>query len=145
MRKRIAGPAAYSQWVEVLSKPLTYESAIYLQHGKLKEKELTLTLFNRISDYVVDAYNRKIEAVKAAEFTEIVFALRRFTAELGQLLFFQALDFLSDTHKQALMQSLKDATAELIRTISEKFNTQDADLLYELNSLRRKSGVGMHE
>ena len=145
MHKRIAGPNLYSEWVEALSSPLTYERAVYLQHGRLKDKKLEKTLFNRISDYVVDSFNRNVEAVKAADYPEIIYALRRFTAGLSQLLFFRHLSFLAEKNRQALLKSLTDATGELIKEISAKFNTQDADLLFELNTLRRKSGVGMHE
>ena len=145
MRKKIAGPVLYSQWMELLNKPLTDETALCLRCGKLKEKELRVTLFNRISDYVVNAYNCRVEAVKTADFNEIVFALRRFSAELSRLYFFTELDFLADAHKEALMRSLQEATIELIGAISKKFNPQDADLTFELNRLRRQSGVGINE
>ena len=145
MRKRAIGPVQYSEWVELLSRPLTNESAFYLRHGKLKDKHLSVSLFNRISDFVVEDYNNKAEAVKRAEYSEIVFALKNFSAELSRLLFFKELDFIDDKHKQALMQSLRDATRDLVAALSNKFNTQDADLLYELNVLRRKSGVEFNE
>ena len=145
MRKHTLGPSAYSDWVEALSAPLTYENVAYLKCGKLKEKRLTKALFNRISDRVVDTYNRNAEAVKAADYPEIIFSLRRFTAELSLLLFFQELDFLAEADRRALTQSLADATLQLIKAIWEKFNTQNADLIYELNALRRKIGAGIHE
>ena len=141
MRKRAVGPVQYSEWVELLSQPLTDENAYRLKHGKLKDKQLSVTLFNRISDYVVDDYNSRVEAVKRAEFSDIIFALRKFSAHLSRMLFFKELDFIDEKHKQALIQSLKDATDGLVKALSEKFTTQDADLLYELNVLRRKSGV----
>ena len=139
MRKQV--PVAYSEWVELLSRPLTDENAFCLQHGKLKEKRLRVALFNRISDYVVEDFNSRVEAVKRAEYSELVFALKNFSAQLSRLYFFKELDFIDEAYKQALMQSLKEATENLIAVLSEKFNTQDADLLYELNVLRRKSGV----
>lgn len=145
MTKRVKGPIHYTEWVALLSQPLTDESALLLGHGKLKEKALAVSLFNRISDYVVEEYNHRVEAVKTAEFSELIFALRKFSAGLSRSLFFLQLEFLSAEHKEALLQSLRDATKDLIRTVSEKFRPQDADLLFELNVLRRKAGAGANE
>ena len=141
MSKRALGPVNYSEWVELLSQPLTDENAFCLRHGRLKDKQLSIQLFNRISDFVVEDYNNKVKAVKQAEYSEIIFALKNFSAQLSRMLFFKELDFIDEAHKQALTKSLKDATDELVNLLSKKFNTQDADLIYELNLLRRKSEV----
>ncbi len=137
MRK---GPVHYIDWTEALSHPLDAENYTYLKCGKLKEKELTASLFNRISDYVVEEFNRGAEAVKRAERGELIYVLVAFTAKLARLFFYQGLSFFEEKHKDALTCSVKDALNELIRALSARDSEPDADLLYEICILKRLAG-----
>lgn len=139
MTKR-ASPKRYAEWTALLQGPLSDETALLLRQGSLKEKELSTALFNRISDYVVEEFNRAAAAVQA-ESGEIIFALKGFSAVLSRLLFFTQLGFIREEHRTALYNSLQTATGELIRNVMERFTPQDANVLFELNVLRRKTGA----
>lgn len=137
MRK---GPVHYIDWTEALSRPLDAENYAYLKGGKLKEKDLATSLFNRISDFVVDEFNRGAEAVKRAERGELVYTLAGFSAKLSRLFFYRELSFLEEKHREALTRSLQDALKELIRYLAARCSEQDADVLFAIGVLKRTAG-----
>lgn len=139
MRKKAdVGPRSYGEWIQALSWPLTVLNAQYLRNGKLKEKELCTSLFNRISDYVVEEFNRSAAAVRDAEPEELVFRLEALCTKLRLCLFFRKLDFLAAAHREALAESLFRTTQALVFAERE---IQNADVSYALLELCQIIGV----
>lgn len=137
-KKALDGPRSYGDWLKALSWPLTALNAQYLRNGKLKEKELRTSLFNRISDYVVEEFNRSAAAVREAEPQELVFRLEALCTKLRLCLFFRQLDFLAAAHREALIASLSRATHALVAAEEE---IQNADVSYALLELCQIIGV----
>lgn len=138
MRKKPGGPRNYREWTEALSRPLTALNAQYLRNGELKEKELRASLFNRISDYVVEEFNRSAAAVREAEPEELVFRLEGLCTKLRLCLFFRELGFLAPAHREALVASLSRAAEEFVSVGEE---TQNADVSFALRELGQIIGV----
>lgn len=138
MRKKPIGPRNYSEWAAALSHPLTALNAAYLRNGELKDRGLGVDLFNRISDYVVEEFNRSAAAVQRAEPQELYFQLEALCSKLRLCLFFRELAFLAPAHREALLSSLSRAVTELI---SAEKGTQDADISFALCELGHIIGV----
>ena len=137
MRKKKAGPISYDEWDAALKLPFTFENARWLGGGKLKQKNMSRTLTKRISDYVTDNFNMGMGVVKECEYADIKYALRKFGSEFKRLYFFENLDFFDCA--EPLRKELKRAIYELTDLLEGKFGTTDADIVYELNDLRRTS------
>lgn len=138
MRKRPQGPQSYSEWAEALSRPLTALNAQYLRHGTLKEKKLYPSLAQRISDYVVEEFNRSAAAVREAEPEELLFRLEALCTKLRLCLFFRELGFLAPAHRDALLDSLSRAAGEFAAAGKE---IGDANVSFALFELGRIIGV----
>ena len=118
--------------------PLSYENAEYLSLGKLKEKGLYASLFNRISDYVIGIFNESVRALdRPIEASEMIFELRRLTAKLGLLTFYRKPEFIRAADSAALTASLKEATEKCIDGLYARYGNENADLSYETARLRR--------
>lgn len=137
MNRRALCPKHYADWLEALKQPLTYEHALYLQGGKLKEREHARALAQRIADYVVDTFNAQAERVRTCSPEDIVFAIRHFIAEFRKLFFFRPLSFMAEKDKKAIVRSVTDAATDLSVFLTEKFGETDPEILFVRNDLRR--------
>ncbi|MCI9032259.1 MAG: hypothetical protein HFK09_07085 [Clostridia bacterium] len=136
MRRKRKGPARYEEWNAVLSRRLDYESAEILSCGSLKEKELYAPLFNRISDFVTDDFNKsRLSLDVEMSGTERVYALRKFSSRLKLLMFFKKLGFLRKEDKAALTDSLERATKAAAAALKERYGGDDPDLGHEICAL----------
>lgn len=137
MRKK--GPDGYAQWDEALRLPLTSAHAEFLRRGELGRKDsyLYAPLYNRLSDYVTDTFNKAAKRLDgAADGAAAVFELKRFNAVLKRLMFFYGVAFIRDEDKKRLAGSVSEAARSLADGIERKVG-DNADILYEVCAIRR--------
>ena len=135
--RRKSGPKRYEQWAEALSLPLSAQNAEYMLRGKCS-KDIYPTLFNKLSDYITDAFNEASRALNNfnSNNTDLVFALKRLNAVYRLSLFFRDIEWIDDKDKTALNDSLKTAALATVQKLKPQADI-DPNILFECTVLAR--------